>query len=53
MVEKGHRHGLMAGLDDLISFSNLNDSVIAPDWREREGPTHTVSVAKASSLAPR
>lgn len=53
MVEKGHRHGSMAGLDDLISFSNLNDSVIVPDWREREGPTHTVSVAKASSLAPR
>lgn len=27
-MESGHRHGLMAGLDDLISFSNLNDTTI-------------------------
>ena len=28
MVQSGHRHGLMVGLDDLSGLSNLNDSVI-------------------------
>jgi len=30
MVYSSHRHGMMVGLNDLISLSNLNDSMILP-----------------------
>lgn len=34
MVYSSHTHELMVGLDDLISLSNLNDSIILCSGRE-------------------